>query len=95
MLRLDYLCYSLLAPAAVQRFLDADTANWEGSAAAGRTVPTTLARVTDVDVTLQSVGPGWSWTLDNKNNPTRIKIFDGDGNPADATIDAVIRGVRA
>ena len=95
MLRLDHLCYSLLAPVAEQKFLDVDTATWTGSAAQGRTIPTTLARVTDLDVTLQEVGPGWSWTLASKNNPTRIKIFDGDGNPADATIDATVRGVRA
>ena len=71
----------------------AATASWAGSAAAGREVPTTLAHVTDIDLTLQAVGPGWSWALDNKNDPTRIKIFDGDGNPADATVDAVLHGI--
>ena len=45
--------------------------------------------------TLQSVGPGWSWTLDSKNDPTRIRIFDGDGNAADAVVDVVVRGIAA
>ncbi len=93
MLRLDHLCYSLLGTAAEQKFLDVDTSDWAGSAAAGREVPATLAVVTDIDLTLQSVGAGWSWVLDSKNDPTRIKIFDGDGNPADAVIDAVVHGV--
>ncbi len=93
MLRLDHLCYSLLGTAAEQKFLDVDTTSWTGSAAGGREIPTTLARVTDIDLTLQSVGAGWSWVLDNKNDPTRIKIFDGDGNPADATVDAVLHGI--
>ena len=63
------------------------------STANGRQIPTTLAVVTDVDLTLQSVGAGWSWVLDNKNDPTRIKIFDGGGNAADATVDAVVHGI--
>ncbi len=93
MLSLDHLCYTLLGTAAEQKFLDADTSDWGGSASGGREVPTTLARVTDIDLTLQSVGAGWSWVLDNKNDPTRIKIFDGSGNAADATVDAVLHGI--
>ena len=93
MLRLDHLCYSLLGTAAEQKFLDIDTATWVGSKAGGREIPTTLARVTDIDLTLQAVGPGWSWVLDNKNDPTRIKIFDGSGESADATVDAVLHGI--
>ena len=94
LLRLDHLCFSLHAPVAERKLLDADTANWAGSAATGRTVPDTgLSLVTDVHLTLQSVGAGWSWTLDSKNNPTRVKLFDGAGAAADATVDAVIRGV--
>ena len=93
MLRLDHLCYSLLGTAAQEKFLDTDTTDREGSTANGRQIPTTLAVVTDVDLTLQSVGAGWSWVLDNKNDPTRIKIFDGGGNAADATVDAVVHGI--
>ena len=93
LLRLDHLCWSAHAPVSERKFLDMDTANWAGSAAGGREVPVDLSVVTDVQITLQSVGAGWSWSLDNKNNPTRIKIFDGDGDPADALVDAVIRGV--
>ena len=58
-------------------------------------MPVDLRLVTDIGLTLQSVGAGWSWTLVNKNNPTRIKIFDGAGDPADAVVDAVVRGIAA
>ena len=92
---LDHLCWSAHAPRAERRLLDRDTAGWEGSAAAGREVPHDLGLVTDINVTLQSVGAGWTWTLDSKNDPTRIKIFDGDGNAADAVVDAVVRGFAA
>ena len=94
-LSLDHLCWSVHAPSAERKLLDRNTADWTGSAAGGREVPVDLGLVTDIHVTLQSVGPGWSWTLDNKNDPTRIKIFDGDGNPADAVVDAVVRGIAA
>ncbi len=90
---LDHLCWSVNAPAATRRLLDRNTAEWEGSAEDGRIVPHDLIRVTDVAITLQSVGAGWTWDLASKNNPTRLRIFDGQGNPADATIDAVIRGI--
>ena len=93
-LRLDHLCFSVLAPTREERLRDADTAAWAGSAAAGRQIPTQLATVVDVDLTLQSVGAGWSWSLAAKAPPT-VKIFNGDGQPADATVDAVVRGVAA
>ena len=90
---LDHLCWSAHAPSAERKLLDRNTADWAGSAADGREVPVDLALVTDVHLTLQSVGAGWTWTLDSKNDPTRIRIFDGDGNPADAVVDAVVRGI--
>ena len=92
-LSLDHLCWSAHAPAAVRKLLDRNTADWQGSAAAGRIVPNDLGLVTDLDVTLQSVGAGWSWTLLNKNNPTRIRIYDGAGSAADATVDVIVRGI--
>ena len=94
-LSLDHLCWSVHAPGAIRKLLDRNTSGWEGSAAAGRIVPHDLGLVTDLDVTLQSVGAGWSWTLLSKNDPTRIRIYDGAGNPADAVIDIVVRGVQA
>ena len=93
-LRLDNLCWSVIAPTATRRLLDANTANWAGSASSGREVPHDLALVTDVDLTLQSVGAGWTWSLDSKM-PLRIRIFDGSGNPADAVVDVTIRGLTA
>ena len=95
LLSLDHLCWSVHAPGAERKLLDRDTADWRGSAAEGRIVPTDLGVVTDLDVTLQSVGAGWSWTLVSKNDPTRIRIYDGDGNPADALVDVIVRGVAA
>ncbi len=94
---LDHLCWSVLAPHEEQRLHDQDTSRWARpsppAAASGRVVPTTLRRVTDIDVTLQSVGAGWSWSTPQKNPPV-IWIFDGDGRRADATVDVVIRGLK-
>ena len=92
---LDHLCWSIHAPGAIRKLLDRNTADWPGTAADGREVPNDLRLVTDLDVTLQSVGAGWSWTLLNKNDPTLIRIYDGDGNPADAVVDVIVRGVAA
>ena len=94
-LGLDHLCWSAHAPGATRKLLDRDTAGWEGTAALGRIVPHDLSVVTDLDVTLQSVGAGWSWTLLTKNGPTRIRIYDGAGTPADATVDVIVRGIAA
>ncbi|WP_420011971.1 host specificity factor TipJ family phage tail protein [Tateyamaria sp.] len=94
LLSLDHLCWSIIAPSATRRLLDRNTAQWAGSAASGREVPHDLALVTDVDVTLQSVGAGWTWSLASKS-PLRIKIFDGQGNPADAVVDIIVRGIAA
>ena len=93
-LGIDHLCWSAHAPGAERKLLDRNTADWQGSAAQGRIVPNDLGLVTDLDVTLQSVGAGWSWTLLTKNNPTRIRIYDGAGNPADAVVDVVVRGIE-
>ena len=93
-LSLDHLCWSLIAPSATRRLLDRNTARWAGSASSGREVPHDLALVSDVDVTLQSVGAGWTWSLASKS-PLRIKIFDGQGNPADAVVDIIVRGISA
>ena len=94
-LSLDHLCYSAHAPGVVRALLDRDTAGWQGTAADGRIVPHDLAIVTDLAVTLQSVGAGWSWSLVTKNNPTRIRIYDGAGEPADAVVAVIVRGVAA
>lgn len=48
-----------------------------------------------VDVTLQSVGAGWSWELIDKNTSVgpQIKIYNSSNTLADATIDATIIGI--
>ena len=95
LLSLDHLCWSVHAPGATRKLLDRNTADWEGSAADGREVPNDLQLVTDLDVTLQSVSAGWSWTLLRKNDPTLIRIYDGAGEPADAIVDVIVRGIAA
>jgi hypothetical protein len=50
--------------------------------------------ITQVQVTLQNVGAGWSWELVDKT-PTygpRIKIYNASNVLADAVIDAYVRG---
>ena len=95
LLFLDHLCFSLNAPSATEYVRDADTSNWEGSASAGREIPSGLDLVTDISLTLQNVGAGYSWEIISKNPTPTIKIYDNNGNATDATVDAVIRGIRS
>lgn len=48
-----------------------------------------------VDVVLQGVGAGWSWSLVDKDTAVgpRIQIFNAAGLAADAIIDATVKGV--
>ena len=95
LLRMDHLCWSAHAPIATRQILDASTADWTGSAAAGRVVPVAgFSVVADVSVALQNTGAGWTWELLSKNPPT-IRIYDADRNTADATVDVTVRGVLA
>ncbi len=50
--------------------------------------------ITQVQVSLQNVGAGWSWELIDKSTTTgpRIKIYNASNALADASIDAFIRG---
>lgn len=50
--------------------------------------------IKSVQVALQNVGAGWSWELLDKDTATgpAIKIYNGSGTLADATIDADIVG---
>ncbi len=91
-LRLAGLTLSLHAELDEQRLADADTAGWPGAAGARRP-PHGLATVVSAQLTLQSVGAGWSWDISNKN-PLTVRIWDGRGRPADCVADAVIRGFR-
>ena len=95
-LSLDHLCWWALGNATSEQVLDSDTSTWSGTAAAGREVPTSglLAVATSLAVTLQSVGAGWTWELISKSPPT-IKIYDDAGDPADATVDVILYGVKA
>jgi hypothetical protein len=50
--------------------------------------------ISQVQVTLQNVGAGWTWELIDKDNAVgpRIKIYNASNALADASIDAFIRG---
>lgn len=53
-----------------------------------------FSHISQVQIALQSVGPGWSWELIDKDISVgpRIKIYNSAGTLADANIDAFIRG---
>ncbi len=50
--------------------------------------------ISQVQLTLQNVGPGWSYELIDKDNTVgpRVKIYNASNALADATIDALVRG---
>jgi hypothetical protein len=50
--------------------------------------------ITQLQVTLQNVGAGWSYEIIDKNSTTgpRIKIYNASNTLADASIDAFLRG---
>lgn len=80
--------------------VDLDTSGLTGSyriAAGDVRIPIekTYAVIRKVDVTLQNVGAGWAWELIDKDTAVgpRIKIYNGSGVLADATIDATVRGI--
>lgn len=65
-------------------------------------VPAALFRVVrHVSLSFNGMGPGWSWELIDRSSEEalefgpRVRIYDADHEPADAVIDAVIRGFGA
>ena len=76
---------------------DLDTATLTGAHRLGvgdirLPITKTMQKIIIVSVTLQNVGPGWSWELIDKDPTTgpRLKIYNGNQQPADANLDAVI-----
>jgi len=55
----------------------------------------TYVVIRTVQIALQSVGAGWTWDIVDKDASAgpRIRIFDNTGAPADALIDAYIKGL--
>ena len=94
LLFLDHLCFSFNAPSAIENFRDVNTNSWEGSLANGREIPSVLELVTDIDLTLQNVGPGWTWEILSKSPPT-VKLYNGSSVSSDAVVDATVRGLRS
>lgn len=65
-------------------------------------VPVDLFRVVrHVSLSFNGMGPGWSWELLDRSSEEalefgpRVRIYNADHEPADAVIDAVIRGFGA
>lgn len=58
-------------------------------------ISNSYATIRRVQVALQSVGGGWTWELVDKDTTVgpRIKIYNGSGILADASIDATIGGL--
>lgn len=57
---------------------------------------TTFSTITSVSLALQNVGAGWSWEVISKADTTNgpeVKIYNSSATLADATIDAIIRGL--
>lgn len=53
----------------------------------------TFGLVRSVQLALQNVGAGWSWEVVDKSTAgPRVRIYDSTNSPADAVIDALIRG---
>lgn len=54
-----------------------------------------FALVRAVSLSFNGAGAGWSWELVDRDVTVgpRVRLYDADGNPAHATIDALIRGV--
>ena len=70
-----------------------------------RIVARALSVITQAQITaIQNVGPGYSWALVDKEarafgSPgslaAEFRVYDGAGSPADATIDATLKGPRS
>lgn len=56
-----------------------------------------FSSIKKVDITLQSVGAGWSWELIDKDTTVgpRIKIYNSSNTLADAVFDATVIGISA
>ncbi len=78
---------------------DLDTSTLTGSYRIGTgdirlPIANAFTQITQLQVTLQNVGAGWSWELIDKDVAVgpRIKIYNASNALADATIDAYVRG---
>jgi hypothetical protein len=78
---------------------DLDTSTLTGSYRLGvgdirLPIANTYTQITQIQVTLQNVGAGYSWVLIDKDITVgpRIKIYNASNALADATIDALIKG---
>jgi hypothetical protein len=99
-LRLENMTVVLDADPLEEEIEDLATSSLSGSYRIGTgnvRLPITKAfsSIRTVFVTLQSVGAGWSWELIDKNTSVgpQIKIYNASNVLADATIDALIRGL--
>ena len=99
-LRLEQMVILLDADPVEETIEDLDTSTLTGDYDLGvgdirLPITEAFAVIRSVSVTLQNTGAGWTWELIDKNTTTgpRIKIYNSSNAAADATIDAVIRGL--
>ncbi len=99
---LTRLTISYIGKVSTETGNDVNTAGFTGVhriAAGDVRLPTqkVWAHISRVTVTLQSVGPGWSWELLDKNgtNGPHIKIYNASNVLADALIDWTIEGIAS
>lgn len=57
--------------------------------------PGRFSRIRSVSLSFNGMGGGWSWELVDRNTQhgPRVRLFNAQGEPADAVLDAVIRGL--
>lgn len=84
------------ATALIEDQTDVDSSTLTGTTGDRRlSLVKTFSVITSVNLALQNVGAGWSWEVIDKSvvSGPRIKIYNATDTLADATFDAVIRGI--
>lgn len=104
-LRLDHICWQVVAPVLTDRYLDVDLATitaageggpdgWARSGDGTRLSSGLVAHVTDVDVTLLSVLSGTTWSLDLTDRAAPVlTVWDAARTPLRPRANLTIRGL--
>lgn len=99
-LRLDHLCWEVVAPVVTDRYLDVDLggpalpSGWARSGDGTLLSSDVIGHVTDVDVTLLSVAAGTTWSLDltDRARPV-LTVWDAARVAARPRANVTIRGL--
>jgi hypothetical protein len=99
-LRLEAFVILLDAETIIEELQDIATSGLTGSYRIGTgdirlPIAETYTTIRSVMLALQNVGAGWSWELIDKDTSVgpRVKIYNSSNAAADATIDALVRGI--